>query len=121
MPGKYIRKELRIPVDNLPIKYKSLHVLLSERKKLSVHTADASLHGIGLLTKDSTSEINIGNVIKLDLFGQEQIVYGKVVYLKSGFGMTRIGLSIENIGAYNEYKSDIKQIMKRKKKDNNTG
>ena len=67
-----------------------MNILLVKDKKTSVRMTDAILHGMGLLTKDSISSIKIGGVLQLDLFGEDNLLCGRVVYARQGYGLMRI-------------------------------
>ena len=75
---------------------------------------DAILHGMGLLTKDSISSIKIGGVLQLDLFGEDNLLCGRVVYARQGYGLMRIQFVLENTGAHYEYETELKRVLNSK-------
>lgn len=117
MQSRQIRKERRFPADKLPIKYRSLDVITPSKRKISVLTADASLSGFGFFTKEPTADLHTGTSIELHPEGSDETLPGKVAYVNSGVGITRVGVSLEEKEGYQGYKKDLPALIKNIEKE----
>lgn len=112
MDGQDFRKEKRIPVNNLPPKYRHFRVLQSSGEDDVVLTVDASVSGFGFISDMPEESYVEGTRIVLQPFGEERPVYAKVVFTKFYGAGTRVGVELLPIGYYKQYKKEILELMK---------
>ena len=116
MQSRYIRKEKRIPAEKLPEKYRRLKVTTSSKKVLDAVTSDASISGFGFFTSDSTMDLDVGSAIEFQPEGSVTSFTGKIVYVRTDIGKSRIGASLEQKDGYQEYKKELSAIISAGKK-----
>lgn len=108
---KELRKEYRIPAKLLPEQYTRFTILLGHETETEVQITDLSLGGFGFVT-DLPPE-NFVSTSRLVLYplGREQPVYGIVIHAAPTAHGTRVGVKLQELGGFTEYRTAIQKIL----------
>lgn len=106
-----LRKEYRIPANELPPEYTSFTILLGHECETEVQTADLSLGGFGFITDHVIDDFVQGSRLVLYPLGRDQPLYGIVVHAATTDRGTRVGIQLQEIGGYREYRTAIQKIL----------
>lgn len=106
------RKEKRISINELPLKYVSFSVLLPHGIESIVYTIDASKNGFGFISELATEEFIVGHRLVLYPIGNEHPLYGNIVFSSKVEKGSRVGVQLLPLGGYDLYKSELQEIIK---------
>ncbi len=111
MCEKELRKEYRIPAENLPGQYTRFTILLGQEGETEVQTTDLSLNGFGFLSALPEEAFIPGSRLVLYPLGKEQPLYGVVVHSSQNGRGTRVGIKLQPLGGYSDYSKAIQKIL----------
>ena len=106
-----LRKEYRIPANELLPEYTRFTILLGHEHEAEVQTADLSLGGFGFITDRTLDDFIQGSRLVLYPLGRDQPLYGIVVHAASIDKGTRVGVQLQELGGYQEYRTAIQKIL----------
>jgi|GEM_PF-1368259 len=106
-----LRKEHRIPANELPPEYTRFTILLGHEHETEVQTADLSLGGFGFITDRMIDDFIQGSRLVLYPLGRDQSLYGIVVHATTTDKGTRVGVQLQELGGYQEYRTAIQKIL----------
>ncbi len=113
MSGQDLRKETRIPSNNLPGEYTEFSILLPHGLEATVITADASLNGFGFFSDLSADNFIQGTRLVLYPLGNSHAVYGDIVHTAPTVNGTRVGVRLLHLGGYEQYHTVMKTFLDR--------
>ena len=112
MNEKDLRKEFRIPAKDLPEQYSSFTILLAQGLNAEVTTTDLSLGGFGFFTNIATDSFIPGSRLVLYPLGEATPLYGIVVHAAKTVRGSRVGVKLQELGGYRDYRNAIQNIIK---------